>query len=267
MDRAAEIEDLAELVAEEHVRSGQVDPGEIAKASSITFNFGHYDDLFDGYLECKARRFHIYINLDSNKAAASPRARFSFAHELGHYFLDWHRAALEHGAPSHGSRADFESDAHVEREADLFASNLLLPREKMKKAAARHIDLEEVRRLAASFGTSLSATAIRCAKLDLSPLIVMRWTTAGRAWCWSSPAFAQRTGNKAFRGVDRIPNDSATRIVLNGTEPEGRVCRRGTTLSTWFPSIRSGCSDDVILLEECASLGPHGTLTLLRPDR
>jgi len=132
MDRSNEIEELAELVAEEHWSSGRVDPVAIATSSGITFNFGHYDDSFDGYLECKSRRFHIYINLDTNKSDEAPRTRFSFAHELGHYFLDWHRCALEHGVPPHGSKADFVSTIVVEREADSFAANLLLPKKSHK---------------------------------------------------------------------------------------------------------------------------------------
>ena len=55
MDRSNDIEELAELVAEEHWVSERVNPLEIAAASGITFNFGHYDDSFDGYLECKSR--------------------------------------------------------------------------------------------------------------------------------------------------------------------------------------------------------------------
>jgi Zn-dependent peptidase ImmA (M78 family) len=265
MNRGNEIEELAELVAEEHWSSGRVDPEEVATSSGITFNFGHYEDSFDGYLECRSRRFHIYINLDTSKLADAPRARFSFAHELGHYFLDWHRCALERGVPPHGSKADFVSPIVVEREADSFAANLLLPKNRVRAEASRAITAGEVRRLANRFGASLSATAIRCAKLDLASLIVMRWTAAGRAWCWSSSDMEVKTRNRAFRQVDRIPDGSPTRATLEGKKPES-IGVRGTTLSTWFPSIRPGSFEDNILLEECISLGPHGALTLLMPS-
>jgi hypothetical protein len=103
----------------------------------MTFSFGRYANCFDGYLECRQRKFHVYIDLDSSGSADSPRARFSFAHEVGHYFLDWHRCALELGAPPHGSRADLNFPGIVEREADMFAANLLLPESRIKKAAAK----------------------------------------------------------------------------------------------------------------------------------
>jgi Zn-dependent peptidase ImmA (M78 family) len=262
MDRSGEVEELAEYVAEEHWGTGRVDPLEIARSCGMTFSFGRYANCFDGYLECRQRRFHIYIDLDSSGSSDSPRARFSFAHELGHYFLDWHRCALEQGAPPHGSRADFVSTAAVEREADSFAANLLLPKNRIRKEAAETIDAAEVRRLAARFGTSLSATAIRCARLSLAPLVVMRWREGRRAWCWSSAAYESRTGNRGFRQLDQIPQDSPTRATLAGAvdiEP----C--GTTLATWFPKIRAGSFEDDVLIEECISLGRYGALTLLRP--
>ena len=263
MDRSAEIEGLAEYVAQEHWEDDRVDPVDIAKSCGMTFSFGHYANCFDGYLECRQRRFHIYIDLDSNGSANAPRARFSFAHELGHYFLDWHRCALEQGVPPHGSRADFVSPVTVEREADSFAANLLLPRSRIRQAAAKTIDAKEVRRLANLFGTSLSATAIRCARLSLAPLIVMRWRAGRRAWCWSSQGYEGRTGNRGLWELEQIPGGSPTREALSrGVD----IQPRGTTLATWFPRIRAGSFQDDVLIEECLSLGQYGALTLLRPD-
>jgi Zn-dependent peptidase ImmA (M78 family) len=267
LQREEDIEALAALLVAQSTTKDRVDLESIAAAEGITFSFGHYSDSFDGLLECRNGAFHIYINVDTNKGARSPRARFSFAHELGHYFLDWHRMALDRGVPSHGSKADFESGyLAAEREADMFAAHLLLPALQVKKVARHRIDAAEIVRLAGHFGTSLSATAMRCARLDLSPLIVMRWTATTRAWCWSSSVFEQRTGNKAFKSIDRLPSDSATRQMLVGSVNDNdTITSRGTTLSTWFPGTRVGSSYDDILIEECISLGPHGALTVLRP--
>jgi Zn-dependent peptidase ImmA (M78 family) len=265
--REHEIEELAALLVTQSSTKDRVDLEGIATAEGITFSFGHYRDCFDGLLECRNSAFHIYINVDTNKGSRSARARFSFAHELGHYFLDWHRTALDRGVPSHGSKADFESGyLAAEREADMFAAHLLLPALQVKKVAHHRIDAAEIVRLAELFCTSRSATAIRCAHLDLAPLIVMRWTATTRAWCWSSSIFEQRTGNKAFRSIERLPLDSATRKTLAGNPDEhDSITSKGTTLSTWFPYVRAGSSYDDILIEECISLGPHGALTILRP--
>jgi Zn-dependent peptidase ImmA (M78 family) len=265
--RDEEIEELAALIVAQCSATEPVNLERIAAAEGITYSFGHYRDCFDGLLECRNSAFHIYINVDTNKEAHSARARFSFAHELGHYFLDWHRAALDRGVPSHGSKADFESgNLAAEREADMFAAHLLLPALRVKKVARHRIDAAEIVRLAELFCTSLSATAIRCAHLDLAPLVVMRWTATTRAWCWSSSVFEERTGNRAFRSTERLPPDSVTRQMLAGKQGlHEAITSRGTTLSAWFPGVRAGSSYDDILVEECISLGSHGALTLLRP--
>src|SRR5207247_1657430 len=101
-------------------------------------SFGRYGDAFDGLLEHRSGRFHVYANLDRVEREDSPRARFTLAHELGHYFIDEHRNALAAGlALSHPSFCDFESDLPVEKEADHFASNLLMPAKGFRKLAAR----------------------------------------------------------------------------------------------------------------------------------
>jgi Zn-dependent peptidase ImmA (M78 family) len=266
MNRSDEIEELASLVASESSQSGQVDVGAIASAYGLTFTFGHYEGFFDGLLECKAARFHVYINLDSSRTEGSPRSRFSFAHELGHFFLDWHRVALERGAPSHGSKSEYVSTAEIEREADFFAANLLLPRERVRCTVGRQrVGSDAIRLLAKDFGTSLTATAIRCTQLNLAPMIVMRWSDSGRAWCWSSTRFTQLTGNGGYRSLDRIPRDSLTRETLDGNAREGFIPNaRGSTLSTWFPSVKAGTESDELLVEECISLGRYGALTILR---
>ncbi len=263
--RETEIEDLAEDVSNDYVREGRIEPKLIADAEDLSYSFGRYGQCFDGLLECRADQFHVYINLDTNRTSDSPRARFSFAHELGHYLLDWHRCSLARGVPAHGSLADFQSTTLVEREADQFAANLLLPAKRIRKLAKARVDAAEIVRLANLFGTSLSATAMRCARLSLSPLIVMRWTQQGRSWCWSSNEFEERTGNKAFRSIERIPVDSVTRQMLGAQKSEGSVATRGTTLATWFPFVRAGSMSDDILVEECVPLGVYGALTVLRP--
>jgi Zn-dependent peptidase ImmA (M78 family) len=265
MSRNDEIEELAEFVAGEHWHGSQVDPCHVASGSGLTFSFGHYEDYFDGLLECRAHRFHVYLNIDRHGSDCSARMRFSFAHELGHFFLDWHRHALEHGIPAHGSSADFQSSLAIEHEADLFAANLLLPKDKLKAAAHRHIDAAEIQRLAVLFGTSLSATAIRCALLDLSSLIVMGWTAQGRRWCWSSARY-RPFGNKAFKNISALVRDSNTWHALNSPySTQIAAPAKGTTLSAWFPAINAGSLHDDVLLEECICLGRYGALTILRP--
>ena len=53
--------------------------------------------------------------------------RFSVGHEIGHYLLPGHVDAVVDATGRHLSRAGFQSDDRYEREADHFASALLMP--------------------------------------------------------------------------------------------------------------------------------------------
>lgn len=87
----AEIENLAEFIADTYCPDEMVDPEIIAIKNGITYSYGHYEDAFDGMLEFVSGDFHIYVNLDTLKKQDHPRARFTFSHELGHYYIDDHR--------------------------------------------------------------------------------------------------------------------------------------------------------------------------------
>ena len=108
--RADELAELAEAVADEHCPRDVVYPEVIASASGITVSFGAYGEGFDGILEHRNGRFHIFCNTDRVGPDDSPRARFTLAHELGHYYIDDHRRALASGGVApHPSQCDSES--------------------------------------------------------------------------------------------------------------------------------------------------------------
>jgi len=175
--RVEEIAELAEAVADEHCPDGRVAPESIARANRITMSFGRYESAFDGMLEHLAGRFHIYCNLDRVGSADSPRARFTLAHELGHYYIDEHRNALAAGsAPAHRSQCEYESPNLAEQEADHFAANLLMPAWRfLARARQSPRGLEGIRKLAEWFGTSITATALRFANCDITPCAVVKW--------------------------------------------------------------------------------------------
>lgn len=265
-ERTEEISGLADAVADMYCWDTAIVPSEIAKLLDISFSVGQYGEYFDALLEWKDSRFHIYLNKDAGNDPDSPRGRFSFCHELGHFCIDEHRWALMHGVAPHGSLTDFRSDNDAEREADIFASNLLLPAKRVhRKIRGRKVTASLIVETARHFGASLSATAIRCAKLGISPLIVMAWEGNYRRWCWSSPDFEAIIGNSGHRSLDRIPPDSLTRDIAGRRTSEGNVEAKGTTLSTWFPRIHPASSVNTIMIEEVIGIGRYGVITVLRP--
>lgn len=264
MTKLDEIIDLAEFIAESYCPNDKIDPYLIADRNGISHNFGSYGKAFDGLLEYKAGRFHIYGNGDRIREPNYPRARFTFSHELGHFYIDDHRVSLENGATSIACLTDFQSDSQVEREADLFGSYLLMPDKRFSSAAKGRLKgIAVVKKLADTFGTSLSSTAARYVKSDVSPAIAMGWTREKRQWCWSSSQFHAMTNNWAFKDPSRLPQDSDTVRALN--DPSASTQEKGTTLSAWFPRVRAGSRDDIIMIEDVVSIGQFGVITLLYP--
>ena len=268
-DINAEIVSLAEAAADEHCPTTPIDPAVIAAAKHITLSFGPYGDAFDGMLEFLDGRFHIYCNLDSLIAPDSPRARFTIAHELGHYFIDSHRIALTTGrAQPHGSSCQYESPLLPEQQADLFAANLLMPaRRFVAKAKAHPPGLPAILKLADSFATSVTAAALRYVDADLRPCAAIKWDSRGYAWKLLSTSAFRSFFRTTFQSPDALPPDCPTRRALTRqTPPDTGFFQAGTTASAWFPRIEAGQFRDAIFIEQAIPLGRFGTLTFLYPE-
>jgi Zn-dependent peptidase ImmA (M78 family) len=92
-----------------------------------------------------------------NKKHHPLRQRFSLAHELGHIRLD-HDLILSDRIEEEGINAEFE------KEADEFASELLMPIDMFKRAFRSNPNLEV---LADTFQVSTTAVSVRALKLHL----------------------------------------------------------------------------------------------------
>lgn len=114
-----------------------------------------------------------------NKYNYSKR-KFSIAHELGHYFLDNHNELMfscfdiESGSKS--------NNMEQEREADEFASELLIPSNKIEKKLLEDISFEIIKQLQEEFQTSLKSTAIKAVKSypDSAILVMLK----NGKYCW-----------------------------------------------------------------------------------
>ena len=268
-ERREEIAALAAAVSDTYCPSGAVDPLRVAAAKGISVSFGDYGEAFDGMLEWKAGRFHIFCNLARLRRADSPRSRFTLAHELGHYYLDEHRGALASGrVPPHLSRCDFESSLRAEQEADHFAANLLLPEARFRRAAhGLGPGFGCVLKLVALFDTSLTATAVRYASLNLAPCAVIKWHWRGNQWqCFSSSMFRRLFRRSLSQPASLLPESATSQALAQQSPPACGYFRSGTLASVWFPRVRRGDPLDVVLTEEAVPLGGYGALTMLCPQ-
>lgn len=266
--RRREIEELAETISESTFPTARVEPEALAQQEGITISFGTYANAFDGLLEWRRGRFHIYCNLDRVDSAQSPRARFTLSHELGHYFLDDHRRGLESGeVASHPSWVEFVSDLVVEQEADTFAAALLMPEARARREFANAgAGLAGILAVAQSLGVSVTATALRYVKLDASPSAVIRWNAEGEyRWRHTAESWRQKgVMGSAPQHIADLPEDSPTALALASSEV-GEQSSAGSTLSTWFRSVLPGSGRDHLIVEHAIRLGRHGVLTFLVP--
>ena len=184
-------------------------PERIAEDNQISYCYGYYRDSFDGLLEHQFGDFHIYINLTKVNYPDSNRSRFTFGHELGHYFLDEHRVALASGqTPSHPSITDFSTKNPVEQEADYFSCSLLMPEARYKADCQRQrVSMELIQQLSKKYRTSLSATLLRYAYIGNHPIVVICSQNSRISWHRKSDDFAL----KYLKGMNGwVPRSTVT---------------------------------------------------------
>ena len=267
--RITEIQELAEAVADEYFPDRRVEPEELLRCKGITFNYNHYGSTFDGMLEWKDGLFHVYCNLDRVGTVDSPRARFTLCHELGHYYIDEHRTAITAGKlPAHPSTCEYESDTIMEREADLFASNLLMPRQRfMSSVAKMPPDLSTVLTLARQFGASVTSTALRFVETSEIECALIKWNPPTKTWSRVSHAMFDSGFGKTITSRHRIPKGSATDQALRGLDPPpSGVFSSGGTATDWFPYPRHYKHSNPILIEHAISISRYGVITMLFRD-
>lgn len=97
-----------------------------------------------------------------NKNHSPVRQRFTAAHELGHFLLGH---GMEDVTDDREVDESFEKPDLKEREANLFASALLMPADRVKEAIKKEgLDIDK---LASIFGVSKQAMTIRLLALKL----------------------------------------------------------------------------------------------------
>ncbi|AYL96536.1 ImmA/IrrE family metallo-endopeptidase [Mucilaginibacter celer] len=262
-ERFEEIAELAEAIADEHFVNGRTDLQGILDEKNIRVIKGNYEDYFLGNLVHHSRKFYLYLNMDQLSETHQPRVRFTIAHELGHFFIDEHRNVLKKGTSL--SFNTNHNNLVIEKEANHFASFLLMPPSKFKAAAAKlQYGIEAVLSLSQRFESSIDSTVIQYLKLNCCPGLMIRWNEdqSVKSWLCSS-SLCELTGIKARPYIKTISNyfgELKDQFVIDGIFS---IQERAVNLSTWLPSIKCQSPEDFVAIEQTIKLGKHGGLTLL----
>lgn len=204
--------------------------------------------------------------LYSSRFASEGFKRFTVAHELGHYFLPGHVDALfANGQEFHQSESGFTSDDKYEREADGFAASLLMPKLLFKAVCAKCGEgLDAVETLADLCVTSLTATAIRFAKLCDDPVAVVCSKGDRVQFAFMSKPLQDDRRLTWIRKGSGLPGGTATANFNKDDNNvlKGKRARSTSTLDIWFDG-----GGDAELNEDIVGLGEYGkTLTILWAD-
>lgn len=191
--------------------------------------------------------------------------RFTVAHELGHYFLPGHPDKLfPRGDGLHESRSGFISHDPLERQADYFASALLMPTHQFREAVDyAGSGLAAIEKLAAECKTSLTATAIRYTTFTDEAVAVIVSSGERIEYCFMSDRIRDLRGITWIKKGDMLPNGVTRRF---NREPaniaQARREEAACQLDDWFDG-----APDAEVNEDVIGLGGYGkTLTVLFTD-
>ena len=121
-----------------------------------------------------------------NDKARPERQRFTLAHELGHFVL--HRQIhAKFNCDKESIYTGADTLKQIEREADEFASNLLMPGDLLRqRITGKRIDFYLLGELAKEFGVSLEAMCIRLIKFTEQRAMLVYWDYGYLKYQWRS---------------------------------------------------------------------------------
>ena len=252
-----------EVLIEFNLVTPPIDPEWIATQQGIRIVT---DDRFPkdcfGALVRRGNEFSILV---SAGCFNDGHRRFTIGHELGHYHIEGHIAALisSSDAPALSFGANYTNQKDpFEIEADAFASELLMPSPAVTQAiAGRQPGLNVVQDLATGFVVSVSAAAVRLAMLSAEPVVVLLSRDHVLEWAAFSPAFDGHVWIRRRRRGDWAPPRSATTLLAGDIDQVRSGATRSDSgiLSEWFDG-----APNAAVGEEALGLGHYGrVLTIL----
>lgn len=158
-DYARAIREAKRLVKQYFFETPPVDPEIIAEGEGVDVLYARFkpevSNNLSGYLDIKDRQIVV------NKEISPTRKIFTIAHELGHFMLHQQYAASKTylTLPRHDDYTG-EKPA-VEKEADVFAANLLMPEDMVRK----YMDIASIPEMARMFAVSDAAMRHRMSQL------------------------------------------------------------------------------------------------------
>ncbi len=157
-------------------------------------------DAFEGML-ARDPDDHAVWGIAYNGKARPERQRFTIAHELGHFILHRNQQP-SFNCDSQSVHTGIDGLRQIEREADEFAGNLLMPGDLLRDwISNQRIDLHVLSAIAKRFQVSFEALCIRFIKFTKQRAILVYWDNGFMKYEWRSSS-AVRTRARIRRNGD-----------------------------------------------------------------
>ena len=221
--------------------------------SPITKIDGHKGlGRFEGALQQHPRGKYWRIKYNADRRPS--RARFTIAHEFGHYAL--HRE-LRTSFECSESDVSGQTEIDIERDADAFASTLLMPLDDLRRQVdGQRFDFELVKHCADRYGVSLTAAARQCAEVSQQRVVVAFARDGAVTESWASKrAFRSGAFLRSKRQVVEVPAAS----LAHHSRCDGIGASACLDASAWFPNEPDGTR----LTEHTLVSHDHGSTMLL----
>jgi len=153
------------LLATLQITEPMVDVFELARMQGLDIKYRIFDKPWDktisGFLHPTDKT--IYINYNESPE----RQTYTIAHELGHFYLG-HKPS-EYGVYLRSASQGATGKKDIEKAADAFAANLLMPEEMVQRKVREYkLTSREAGVLASMFGVSESAMRVRLQTLGIT---------------------------------------------------------------------------------------------------
>ncbi len=262
--RKQEIQSIAWHALKEHEGMAlPVRPKEFAevKLGMTVLDFDPPEPSISGFLMQCGEEFGIGFSTAIRNEGFQ---NFTIAHELGHYFIDGHAEELLRDG-HHYSHSGFISSDPREREADVFATEFLMPWKLIGPLVnGGNRGFSAIKGVADRCESSLVASAIRFAEVTKECVAVIISHRGCVEFMVASEAFRQVPGIEWFKRGDRLPSKTPS-AALSVDHEWIRACgirEEGANLSDWF----SG-APNLEVEEDAVGLGNYGRLmTVLITD-
>lgn len=186
------------------------------------------DDAFEGMLARDPGDQEVW-GIAYNGKSRPERQRFTIAHELGHFILHRNRQP-NFNCDKQSVHTGIDTLRSIEREADDFASNLLMPGDLLRDwISSQRIDFCVLGDIAQRFQVSLEALCIRFIKFTTQRAILVYWDNGYVKYEWRSGS-AIKTRAKIRRNDDpaepppgTLAADASVTQEWDGTEMSAAI--------------------------------------------